>query len=294
MNIVSANKPVILVLGGTTGLLGQAIVKEAADRGYSVVAAGRNDFSLNDSKSLAACIDRAKPDIVCNTIAYTKVDLAEEEEDNAMHLNRAFPLMLGRVIKSRPHICLMQYSTDFVFNGRKKTPYTPDDETSPQCVYGRSKLAGEKALLELALERCLIIRTAWLFGPGKKNFVQTILGLGTGKNTINVVHDQTGSPTYTTDLAAYSLALSEAGGTGVFHVVNSGQASWCELAAEATRLAQMECTIMPIASCEYPQKATRPAYSVLDTSRFTEVTGITPRPWPQALADYMYSTTSSI
>jgi len=280
-----------MILGGATGLLGQAMTQAADIGGYDAIAVGRKDFDPTDSNALTEVIAGWKPDIVCNTVGYTQVDQAEENEEDALLLNRVFPRVLGRVVKERPHISLMHFSTDFVFDGRKVGAYTETDPTSPLGVYGRSKLEGEKAILELQLEKFCIIRTAWLFGPGKKNFVSTILDLCRQRETLNVVHDQRGSPTYTLDLAAYSLRLVEAGGRGIFHIANSGKASWCELASEAVRLARIECPITPIPSREYSQKAARPTFSALDTSRFTEVTGITPRPWPQALADYIYSTT---
>lgn len=291
MNALSTAKPKIMVLGGATGLLGQALVHAAVLGGHEVIASSRNDFDPLKSDSIAEYIDAHSPDIICNTIAYTQVDKAEEEEEAASNLNRLFPRILGRIVKER-NVYLLHCSTDFVFNGRKKTPYAETDETAPLNAYGRSKLEGEKALLELHLEKLCIVRTAWLFGPGKKNFISTILGLcGEGK-ALNVVHDQIGSPTYTTDLAAYCMHLLDANGRGIFHVANSGQASWCELASEAIRLAQLECPITPIPSVEYPQKAVRPAYSVLDCSRFTEATGIKPRSWSRALADYIFVTAS--
>ena len=278
-----------MILGGATGLLGQAMVKAAAAAGYEVTASARNDFDPVDSESVTAFVNAHNPDIICNTIAYTQVDKAEGEEEEALALNRLFPLILGRIVKERPSVYLMHISTDFVFNGRKREPYLETDETDPQCVYGRSKREGELALLNLKLEKCCIVRTAWLFGPGRKNFITTMLDLCRQGKPLSVVHDQTGCPTYTVDLAAYCLKLLETGGQGIFHVVNGGKASWCELAQEAIRLAQLECQVTPITSGEYPQKACRPAFSVLDTAKFTTLTGITPRPWPQALADYIFS-----
>ena len=291
MDTLGAAKPKIMVLGGATGLLGQALVQAATLGGYAVTASARNDFNPLDAASITAYIDAHTPDIICNTIAYTQVDKAEEEEEKALSLNRLFPRILGRIVKERPSVTLLHCSTDFVFDGRKKKPYVETDATGPLNVYGRSKLEGENALLELNLEKLCIVRTAWLFGPGRKNFVSTILGLCSSGKSLNVVHDQMGSPTYTTDLAAYCLHLLQAEGRGIFHVTNSGQASWCELAHEATRLAQLECPITPIPSNEYPQKAVRPAYSVLDCSKFTQVTGITPRSWSRALSDYIFATT---
>lgn len=291
MNTLSTAKPKIMVLGGATGLLGQALVHAAALGGHEVIASSRNDFDPLKSDSITEYIDAHSPDIICNAIAYTQVDKAEEEEEAACNLNRLFPRILGRIVKERS-IYLLHCSTDFVFNGRKKTPYVETDETAPLNVYGRSKLEGEKALLELQLEKLCIVRTAWLFGPGKKNFISTILGLCSTGKSLNVVHDQIGCPTYTTDLAAYCMHLLDKNGQGIFHITNSGQASWCELASEAIRLTQLECPITPIPSVEYPQKAVRPAYAVLDCSRFTEVTGIKPRSWSRALADYIFVTAS--
>ncbi|MCC8193962.1 MAG: dTDP-4-dehydrorhamnose reductase [Deltaproteobacteria bacterium] len=291
MDTLAPAKPKIMILGGVSGLLGQALVRTAALGGYPVIASARNDFDPMDADSVAAFVDAHVPDIICNTIAYTQVDKAEDEEEEALNVNRLFPRILGRIVKDRPSISLLHCSTDFVFNGRKREPYVETDATAPLNVYGRSKLEGENALLELQLEKLCIVRTAWLFGPGKKNFVSTILGLCAEGKNLTVVHDQIGSPTYTMDLAAYCLHLLDAGGRGIFHITNGGQASWCELASEATRLAQLECPITPIPSAEYPMKAERPAYSALDCSKFTAVTGITPRPWPQALADYIFANT---
>ena len=292
MDTTSQAKPKILILGGATGLLGQALAKKATDEHYDVIATGRGDFDPTNTDVLERFIDDTRPDIVCNTIAYTGVDQAEEEEEAAMLLNRVLPCSLGRIIKKRPSIYLMHFSTDFVFDGKAQEPYSETDKTAPQSVYGKSKLAGENALLELQLEKFCIIRTAWLFGPDKKNFVSTILDHCAQGKALSIVHDQTGSPTYTPDLAAYSLKLFETGGHGIFHLANSGTATWCELASEAVRMAQMVCTITPISSKDYPQKATRPTFSRLSTAKFTEHTGIVPRQWPQALADYVYSSIS--
>lgn len=292
MDTLATAKPKIMVLGGATGLFGQALVHAATISGHDVIASSRNDFDPMNAESVAAYIDAHSPDIICNTIAHTQVDNAEEEEEKARNLNRLFPRILGRIVKERP-VYLLHCSTDFVFNGRKKTPYTETDGTAPLSAYGRSKAEGETALLELNLEKLCIVRTAWLFGPGKKNFISTILGLCSAGKSLNVVYDQIGSPTYTSDLAAYCMHLLQADGRGIFHIVNSGQASWCELASEAVRLSQCECSITPVPSAEYPQKAVRPAYSVLDCSKFTKLTGITPRSWCRALTDYIFTTTDS-
>ena len=233
-------------------------------------------------------LTRTGADILFNTVAYTKVDQAEDEPSEAARLNRQLPLVLGQAARNAG-VRLVHYSTDFVFNGRKTTPYTIEDQPDPRSVYGSTKLQGERELLALGLPGLLIIRTSWLFGPCKINFVTRILELAAARPELSVVHDQVGSPSYTPDLAANSLALVESGAAGLFHLANSGQASWCELAAEAVRGADLPCRVKPITSAQYPQKAVRPAYSVLDLSKFTAATGITPRPWLQALREFLFS-----
>lgn len=275
------------MLGGKTGLLGQALCRCLSSAGWRVVPVGRDDLDVFDQDRLAAFLDLHAPDVLFNTIAYTQVDKAEDEPEQASRLNVKFPALLGR-LTGKGGIRLVHYSTDFVFEGQKNTPYLPDDLPGPLCVYGKSKLAGERALLELGLEGLCIIRTAWLFGPGRANFVAKILALAAGRESLNVVHDQIGSPTCTTDLAAHSLELINAGGRGVFHLVNAGSASWCELADEAVQVMGLACNVRPISSAEYLQKARRPAYSVLGTEKFTQITGTRPRPWLPALREYVF------
>jgi dTDP-4-dehydrorhamnose reductase len=204
-----------------------------------------------------------------------------------MDLNRGLVSSLVHSIGGRS-IRLVQYSTDFVFDGAKQTPYTVEDAPKPQSVYGMSKLAGEQALGALPPEQYCIVRTAWLFGPGRQNFVSTILDACGKRDSIDVVHDQTGSPTYTRDLAQWSLKLAELEAGGIFHAVNGGQATWCDLACEAVSLAEAQCRVNPINSAQWPQKAKRPHFAVLDTGRLAEL-GIVPRPWPLALREYLYN-----
>lgn len=279
--------PCAVVLGGKTGLLGQSLCTSLASAGWRTIPAGRDDLDLFDQDQLSAFLDSHEPDIICNTVAYTQVDKAEDEPDEAARLNKRLPATLGRLASKR-NIRLVHYSTDFVFDGQGCMPYAPDNPTNPQSVYGKTKLAGEKALLDLNMEGLTIIRTAWLFGPGRTNFVTKILSLAAQRSNLNVVHDQIGSPTYTPDLADYSVTLLKAGGTGVFHLVNSGCASWCELAGAAVQAMGLQCEVHPITSDQYPQKAQRPSYSVLDTQTFTSLTGIKPRPWLQALREYVF------
>lgn len=278
--------PNAIVLGGRTGLLGQALCVALRARGWAVHAPGRGDMDIFDPRAVARVIHQTKARALYNTVAYTQVDKAEDEPDAAMRLNRDLPLALGQAV-ARTDALLVHYSTDFVFDGAKGAPYVEDDAPAPQSVYGRTKLAGEQALLALDLSRLLLLRTSWLFGPGKINFVTRILELAASRPELSVVQDQIGSPSYTVDLAANTMVLVDAGVTGLFHLAGAGQASWFDLAAEAVRLRGLACQVRPIASAHYPQKARRPAYSVLDLGKFTAATGFSPRPWKQALHTFL-------
>lgn len=277
-----------LILGGRTGLLGQALTRVLTAQGWETFSLGREDGDVRDCSLLREHIGRTAPDVIFNTIAWTQVDDAEDHQDEAMQWNRGLPDALARCIKGSP-AHLVHYSTDFVFPGTAHHPYTEDAPTKPLNVYGATKLAGEQTLLQLIPDQCCILRTAWLFGPGRKNFVATMLALSKQRDTLNVVHDQVGCPTYSLDLAHWSATLAAQRATGIFHAVNGGHASWCELAAEAVRLAGSHCRVEPITSADWPQKAVRPKYSVLDTARLAAAIGSAPRPWPQALRDYVYT-----
>lgn len=277
-----------VILGGKTGLLGQILTEKLKKHDVIAIPLSRSDFDPLDEDALNRLLDRENPDFIFNTIAYTMVDQAEDEENQAHLLNTTLPVSLGRIAKQR-NCKLIHFSTDFVFDGKKDSPYTEEDRTNPQSVYGETKLAGENKLLDLKYKNVLIIRTAWLFGPFKSNFVFKILNLAKEREFLTVVHDQKGSPTYTPDLAEYTIALLGKDANGIFNVVNSGKASWCELAAEAISCSAINCRVDAVPSSAYPTKAQRPPYSVLDTSKLTDVTGITPRPWVQALRDYIYN-----
>ncbi|MGM0424407.1 MAG: dTDP-4-dehydrorhamnose reductase [Thermodesulfobacteriota bacterium] len=277
----------ILVLGGKRGLLGQALVYVLRRKGYTVLEHGVEDVDIFDTQALCTFLDQIQPDCILNTIAYTQVDQAEQEPEMAFRLNKIFPHILANIVRSRG-IYLVSYSTDFVFDGSKQSPYSPEDEPHPICVYGKSKLEGEQELFKLAPSRLLIIRTSWLFGPWKLNFVRRVLELADQNRLLPVVHDQIGSPTFTMDLAHYTEELIRQQATGLFHVCNSGQASWCELAAEALGTAGRSCQVQAVTSDRFPQNASRPPYSVLDNRKYSVVSGKKPRPWPQALRDYLF------
>ena len=253
-----------LVLGGS-GLLGHAVLPCLARAGVEAIAPSHAELDVLDTVALREYVRGVRPDAIFNLIAYTAVDKAEEDTEAAMRLNAELPVTLGELVRGTD-MFLMHYSTDYVFDGRKGSPYLPGDATNPLCMYGTSKRAGEEGLLALGSDNWCVARTAWIFGPGKKNFIETILNLAKTRDELRVVDDQTGSPTYTVDLAEASLELARQRRSGIVHVVNNGQASWCQLAAEAVRLAGLACRVSPITSAEYPQKATRPSFSVMDNT----------------------------
>ncbi len=276
-----------LILGGKTGLLGQALAHVMKQKKWEVVCPDRNEIDLFNARQLDSFIQDNRIEFVFNTVAYTRVDQAEDEQESALQLNKNLPSVLGKVCRGR-NIYLIHYSTDFVFDGKKNTPYTTEDTPLSQSTYGRTKLEGEKVLLSDPWDRLLVIRTAWLFGPFKTNFVDRIISMAREKDNLNVVHDQVGSPTYTLDLAKYSLKLVDKETSGLFHLANKGQATWCELASEVIRCAGLYCKTTPVPSAEYPHKAVRPSYSVLDCSKYCMITGCSPRSWIQSLRDYVY------
>ncbi|MFA6810868.1 MAG: dTDP-4-dehydrorhamnose reductase [Desulfoplanes sp.] len=277
-----------LVLGGKTGFLGQALAQVLTAQGWEIICPDRNDLDVFNQNDMDRYLETHRPSHIFNTIGYTQVDTAEEDQNQAILLNKTLPVLLARLARQRG-LYFIHYSTDFVFDGKKTTPYLVEDSTSPLNIYGQSKRDGEQGILALGWEKTLIIRTAWLFGPFKTNFVDRIIELAQERDSLGIVHDQIGSPTFTMDLACHTLELIKRNAKGIYHITNSGHASWCELAAEAIACAGVPCHVKAIASKDYPQKAVRPAYSVLDCSAFIQKTGITPRPWVQALRAYLFN-----
>lgn len=282
-----AKAPRAIVLGGLTGLVGRPLSAAMAEAGFAVLPTTRTALDPFDMEAVAREIERFEATHVVNTVAYTAVDAAEDDADEAYRVNRDLPGRLARVCRNAG-ATLVHLSTDFVFDGAKGAPYGEDDAPNPESVYGASKLAGERAILDSGLAAFQILRTAWLYGPGKKNFVATILGLAKTREELKVVADQLGSPTYTLDLAGWIVELARTEAAGIFHAVGSGQASWCELAAEAVAASGLPCRVLPIPSDAYPQKAKRPPYSVLDNAKLAAAIGRAPRAWTITVREYVY------
>ena len=267
-----------LLVTGANGMLGHRVVGVARERGHEVRATDLPELDLTDADATKRFVDAAAPDAIVNCAAYTDVDGCETNEELATRVNGEAPGNLARC-----GVPIVQLSTDYVFGGDARRPYVESDATGPKTAYGRSKLAGEHAVREAGDEHA-IVRTAWLFGDGGKNFVDTMLRLGAERDEVSVVFDQVGSPTWTGHLAPALVDLVERRGSGVFHAAGTGACSWFELAIEAMRLRDLDCRIVAVTTDEYPLPAARPAFSVLASERED---GIRLPDWHQGVAEHV-------
>lgn len=268
---------------GATGMLGQEVVAAARGRGHRVAALGRRDLDIRDEDGIEAAFRIHTPSVVVNCAAWTAVDDAESRERAAHEVNAVAPRLLAAAC-ARHGARLVHVSTDYVFSGQAVLPYGEHDEAEPWTAYGRTKLAGEQAVLAL-LPGAAVVRTAWLYGAGGRNFVTTMLRAVAEGDTVDVVDDQRGQPTWTADLADRLVAVGESrSASGVFHATNSGETSWYELAREVFTLAGADPRrVRPTTSAALMRPARRPAFSVLGDGRSHEL-GLKPlRPWRDAL-----------
>jgi len=275
----------ILVVGGR-GMLGTDLVSLLqGDRSVTAASADLGEIDITDAGSIGRCLDSVRPNAIINCAAFTNVDACETQEQTAFAVNALGPELLAKACAPRG-IRLLQISTDYVFDGTRTEPYLPGCPPSPSSAYGRTKLAGERAVAANCPNH-LIVRTAWLYGKHGKNFVHTILRLANEKPELRVVSDQVGSPTFTRDLAPLLAKLALADATGITHATNSGRCSWFEFACEIVKLAGLTTPVKPIPSSEYPTPAKRPAFSVLDCSRTEHLAGMKIRHWRDALSEFL-------
>ena len=264
-----------ILVTGASGQLGSEI-RELSARygGYEFIFTDTAELDITDAGATKAFIEANAPSWVINCAAYTAVDRAEDEESLATLINSGGVENIVNALRGTD--CrLIHISTDYVFDGNSPVPYTEDDATSPVSVYGRSKLAGEKAALQWS--NTIIIRTSWLYSSYGNNFVKTILRKAGSAQEISVVFDQVGSPTYAADLAAAIMEIVS--GVirnrhnfvpGIFNYSDEGVCSWFDLATEIVREAESQCSVIPVRSSAWPSKVRRPAFSVLDKSRIKE------------------------
>ncbi len=269
---------------GARGQLGRDLT-QVFDAHGEVRAVDLPETDITDATALKRLCDAFGPELLVNAAAYTDVRGAEQDLKNAFLVNEAGARNVSEVGEYFG-AAVIYFSTDYVFDGKKRTPYVPDDATGPLGVYGQSKLAGEQRTLE-ANGRHFIVRTAWLYGPGGENFPEKILRAARERDQLQVVDDETGSPTHTWDLAEAALALAQTTAYGVYHAVNAGHCTRFELARQVLCSAGIDTPVVPGKTDPVTAGVARPAYSVLDTQALTEACGYTPRSWQDALEHYL-------
>ena len=273
-----------VLVTGVKGQLGHDVVNELEKRGHQAIGVDVEEMDITDETAVKTVITGAAPDAVIHCAAYTAVDAAEDHEDLCRRVNALGTGYVASVCRDL-NCKLMYISTDYVFNGQGTRPWEPDDERQPLNVYGQTKYEGELAVE--TLEKYFIVRIAWVFGVNGKNFIRTMLNLGQTRDSLTVVDDQIGSPTYTFDLARLLADMIETDRYGRYHATNTGLCSWYEFACEIFRQAGKKVKVSPGSSQEYPAKARRPANSRMDQRKLGE-NGFEPLPpWQDALGRYL-------
>ncbi|MBN2232435.1 MAG: dTDP-4-dehydrorhamnose reductase [Deltaproteobacteria bacterium] len=281
-----------ILLFGARGMLG-SMITHGIPPGMRLHAVDRTDGDITDEQRVMELFSRLRPEVIINAAACTRVDDCETDPDSGFLVNAEGPGIIARAA-ARHGATLIHISSDYVFDGGRRTPYREDDPPRPLSRYGTGKLAGEEAIRDSGLSDYYIVRTSWLFGPYRDNFVTAIARQARLKEELTIVADQTGSPTFTADLVRGIFALLEQhAAPGIYHFANRGSCTWFEFGREI--IARLRHAgeplavnnIRPISSAAFNRPAPRPAYSVLDTTKFTRATGIVPPDWQAALATYL-------
>ena len=279
---------------GAAGQLGRALEDVEPDC-VEVIYLSRSDCDITDTQEVTEVIDRLDPHYIINCAAYTAVDKAEEELGLCYKVNRHAVQTIANCCKGASSRRLIHISTDFVFDGKKTTPYTPDDQPNPLGVYGASKLAGEEAALTTIPDQVMIIRTAWVYYTKGNNFVRTMLRLMSERDELNVVNDQGGAPTFAGSLAGviWDVVVEEKFMPGVYHWTDDGEITWYEFAKAIQEegakqgLIDKSIPIHPITTDEYPTAAVRPHYSVLNCDKLETLTDKKRTPWRDKLSEML-------
>lgn len=267
---------------GASGLLGKELMREWS--GDEVVGLTSRDVDIRHAPQVRSTVETLRPAWVVLAAAYTNVDGCESQPDLAFSVNRDGAAHVAEAVKAAG-AKLLFLSSDYVFDGKKTSPYETGDARNPQSVYGRSKAEAELRLLEVLPQVC-IARTSWLFGTGGKCFPDTILKLAASRPALDVVNDQRGCPTYAVDLARAIIHLCRSQATGIVHVANAGDCSWFEFAREIVKSAGLSTDVRPVSTQQMARPAPRPAYSVLSPASL-QLWGITMPSWQDALQRYL-------
>lgn len=290
---MSNTPPAKVMLTGAGGQLGWEL-QRTVPAGTVITALSSKDLDITDPGKIAQAIAAHTPDMIINAAAYTAVDKAEEESDRAFRVNGEGPGHLAQEAHDRG-IRLIHISTDFIFDGQKSSPYLPEDRPNPLSVYGRSKLLGEETILAVTGGvNTTIIRTAWVYSSHGNNFVKTILRLLRERESLSIIADQIGTPTWAHDLALAVWSVSTQNVVGTHHWTHAGVASWYDFAvaimeeAKILGLITTQPTIRPIGTSDYLLPATRPPYSVLDKTSLWNAIGWQPSHWRVALRQMLH------
>lgn len=275
-----------ILITGCNGQLGneiQLIAKEHPEFNYFLTDV--NELDITNSDAVNTFVNEHEIDCIINCAAYTAVDKAEENEELCDILNHIAPGYLAKAVESRGG-CMIHISTDYVFDGTGHIPYKEEEPTCPNTVYGRTKLAGEQAVMT-GCKQSVVIRTAWLYSTFGNNFVKTMIRLGREKDNLGVIFDQVGTPTYARDLARAIFIILKQGITpGIYHFSNEGCISWYDFTKAIHRIANITtCNVRPLHTEEYPTPAARPHYSVLDKTKIKNTYNINIPYWEDALND---------
>lgn len=283
-----------ILITGSKGQLGSELRELLiADKSNNYHFTDLPQLDISNAKELATFLDSNQTNLIVNCAAYTAVDKAEDEAELAMQVNGLAPGLIAGLAAERG-ITLIHISTDYVFDGKSSVPYKESFLTNPTGVYGKSKLLGESGIIKSGC-RHIIIRTSWLYSAFGNNFAKTIIRLASERNSLNVVFDQVGTPTYATDLAKviteiikreYCGEAEKRVAEGVFHYSNEGVCSWYDFAVEIIKLSGSQCKTDPVTSDKFPAKAKRPDFSVLDKGKIKSVMGITIPHWRESLNDF--------
>lgn len=274
-----------VLVTGVKGQLGHDVMNELAKRGYEGVGVDVEEMDITDRDAVERVMREAHVDKVMHCAAWTAVDAAEDQVELCRKVNAVGTENIARMCRELD-LPMVYLSTDYVFDGEGERPWEPDDERHPLNVYGQTKYEGELAV-EKYLEKYFIVRIAWVFGINGNNFIKTMLRLSETHDTLTVVDDQIGSPTYTYDLARLLVDMLETEKYGRYHATNEGLCSWCDFAKEIFRQAGKQVTVLPVTSDEYPAKAKRPHNSRMNKDKLEEM-GFTRLPsWQDALGRYL-------
>ena len=274
------------LITGAGGMVATDLRDELLRREVEFEALSRSDLDVTNGHAVTTAVADFRPDVIVNCAAYTRVDDAEANEHLATTINGTAVELLATAA-NEVEALLVHLSTDFVFDGSKRTPYETDDRTDPLSAYGRSKLLGEIAATHA--RQHLIIRTAWLFGIHGPNFVEAIRNqIRKGTNPLRVVNDQRGRPTYTPHLArAIILLIQQPEARGIVHYADEGECTWYDFARAIVEESGADTEVVPVTTSEFPRPAPRPAYSVLSTERYEQLTGVRPQAWRDGLKEYV-------